>query len=497
MEPLTIKPAAAPLTQGGDRKRRARLPTPRAAVLAAGALALTALLGWIVLALPDRVATPRLAVSNSADQPAASERSQVAADVTPPFRQLELERAERAARESLARFVELTRALEQDMSVAAWGQAELVAATDRAVAADQLFLQERYEAALEEYDAAVAALVALQERGVALHDAAVARGAEALDARQPATAAAAFAEALAIRPQSQAALAGARRAAAQPRALELMREGERARLRGDFAAAMQHLETARAVDAATPGLAAALAAVQREVAQNVREQALSAGFRALRDGDFDAAQGAFDGVLAASPEEPAALDGLRQTAQQRMLAVIERHKREALEREAQGDWQGALASYAAALQVDGALRFARDGQARLSARVETLAEMQALLADPAALSEDATFKAAEALLAEARAQGAASGPDAQAVTAFAELLARAGKPLPLVLVSDNATTVTIYKVGQLGAFERRELNLRPGRYTIVGSRDGCRDVRKEIVLAPNMAPVAVRCEERI
>ena len=57
--------------------------------------------------------------------------------------------------------------------------------------------------------------------------------------------------------------------------------------------------------------------------------------------------------------------------------------------------------------------------------------------------------------------------------------------------------MTIYKVGRLGAFERRELNLRPGRYTIVGSRDGCRDVRKEIVLSPDMAPVAVRCEERI
>ena len=66
-----------------------------------------------------------------------------------------------------------------------------------------------------------------------------------------------------------------------------------------------------------------------------------------------------------------------------------------------------------------------------------------------------------------------------------------------MLVSDNATDVTVYRVGRLGSFERRALQLRPGRYTIVGSRAGCRDVRKEIVLDAGMAPVTIRCEERI
>ena len=64
-------------------------------------------------------------------------------------------------------------------------------------------------------------------------------------------------------------------------------------------------------------------------------------------------------------------------------------------------------------------------------------------------------------------------------------------------MSDNATEVTIHKVGALGAFERHELALRPGRYVIVGSQVGCRDVRKEIVLSSGMAPVDIRCAERI
>ena len=69
--------------------------------------------------------------------------------------------------------------------------------------------------------------------------------------------------------------------------------------------------------------------------------------------------------------------------------------------------------------------------------------------------------------------------------------------MPLVLVSDNATEVTIHKVGALGTFETHELSLRPGRYVIVGSQVGCRDVRREIVLSSGMAPVDIRCAERI
>jgi eukaryotic-like serine/threonine-protein kinase len=59
--------------------------------------------------------------------------------------------------------------------------------------------------------------------------------------------------------------------------------------------------------------------------------------------------------------------------------------------------------------------------------------------------------------------------------------------------------VQVYRVGKLGFFERRDLELMPGRYTVVGTRRGYRDVRKEINLLPGAAPptVTIRCEEPI
>ena len=82
---------------------------------------------------------------------------------------------------------------------------------------------------------------------------------------------------------------------------------------------------------------------------------------------------------------------------------------------------------------------------------------------------------------------------------LSRLLKRAATPLTVRFVSDNATDVSIYKVGKLGSFETQELELRPGTYVAVGSRPGYRDVRLEFRVAPeiDLQPVVVRCEEPI
>ena len=57
----------------------------------------------------------------------------------------------------------------------------------------------------------------------------------------------------------------------------------------------------------------------------------------------------------------------------------------------------------------------------------------------------------------------------------------------------------VYKVGKLGRFQSRELNLRPGNYTAVGTRNGFRDVhhRFSVVAGKKSLSVIVRCEEKI
>ena len=82
---------------------------------------------------------------------------------------------------------------------------------------------------------------------------------------------------------------------------------------------------------------------------------------------------------------------------------------------------------------------------------------------------------------------------------LSRLLKRAATPLRVQLISDNATDVSIFKVGKFGSFGTQELELRPGVYVAVGNRPGYRDIRLEFRVAPEieMKPIVIQCEEQI
>ena len=83
--------------------------------------------------------------------------------------------------------------------------------------------------------------------------------------------------------------------------------------------------------------------------------------------------------------------------------------------------------------------------------------------------------------------------------AFRQLVKEAQIQIKVTLVSDNLTEVSVYRVRRLGRFTAQELLLRPGRYTVVGTREGYKDVRQEILVKPGEAPpkVTIACREKV
>jgi hypothetical protein len=79
------------------------------------------------------------------------------------------------------------------------------------------------------------------------------------------------------------------------------------------------------------------------------------------------------------------------------------------------------------------------------------------------------------------------------------LLELANTPVSVTLRSDLETEVIVYKVARLGRFDQRELTLRPGTYTAVGTRRGYRDVRHEFKVGHDGAPpsLTIACTEPI
>ena len=151
------------------------------------------------------------------------------------------------------------------------------------------------------------------------------------------------------------------------------------------------------------------------------------------------------------------------------------------------------------LELDSTVAAANEGVTRVSPRAALNEQLELYLTQPERLFSQPVRAAAYQSLERAKAI-ANPGPVLQGqISKLSEWLARANAPVAVALQSDNQTQVTIYRVGVLGAFDQRSLELVPGTYTVVGTRPGYRDVRRQINVVPGapLEPIVIRCEDRI
>lgn len=199
------------------------------------------------------------------------------------------------------------------------------------------------------------------------------------------------------------------------------------------------------------------------------------------------------------PESPEPADGLLQVDQQMRLSDINVLEQEALSLERDEHWEAVATTYEAILKVDNNLSFAIDGLAHARDMTALHKQLDEYLSDPDKLSNPGVMQKATLLVVDITRMPDIGTRLAAQRDELSRLLKRAVTPVPVALVSDNLTDVSVYRVGNLGNFTTRELALRPGTYVAVGIRPGYRDVRLEFRVAPeiDMQPVVVRCEEQI
>ena len=228
-------------------------------------------------------------------------------------------------------------------------------------------------------------------------------------------------------------------------------------------------------------------------------EAMSDGLAALDHGDWATAREALERARSLRPEAPQIADALARVETGEKIATLAVHREQGREHEAAERWRQAEASYRAALALDSTVAFARKGLARAIARAEMAETLQYHLNHPERLSSLAVLEEASALVGRARDMEPAGPEHRRRVVELSERVAEWSKPVTARLVSDGRTRVTLYRVGRLGTFTRRDLELRPGTYTAMGQRPGYRDVRRELVIRPGLPPEPLRvvCDEEI
>jgi serine/threonine-protein kinase len=324
-------------------------------------------------------------------------------------------------------------------------------------------------------------------------------GRSALVALQPGRARAAFQHALALQPglaPAQQGIAASERLAAQ---LAALAEGAKLEARGDLPAAADHYRKMLASDS---GFAPALAARDR-VQQRLRQQKLDdliiAGTQALQRGQIAQAASAYRQAAEIDPR-----DARLRAGQQRLAEVLaDQRNADDLATGAQLEqaesWDAAVAHYRTVLARDAHLGFAQDGLARSERRAALDRELRDYLDRPERLTAQSVQAAAERAMARAQATSGDSPRLQQQLGQLRELFGKLSLQVRVAISSDNSTQVTVAPLGDLGSFSRRELQLRPGHYVVIGRRDGFRDVRYELEISPGQYPPAlsVQCTERI
>jgi small-conductance mechanosensitive channel len=167
--------------------------------------------------------------------------------------------------------------------------------------------------------------------------------------------------------------------------------------------------------------------------------------------------------------------------------------------EQQEKWQDAVNAYEKAKKIDSNMLFASEGLKRSQGRARLDKQFRTTLDQPGRLSDVAVAEATEQLLQYAK-QIKPRGPVlTKQIDRVQRLLQQANTPIAVTLRSDAETEVIVYKVKRLGRFEQRELTLRPGTYTAVGTRNGYRDVRQNFTINHNSAPapITIACTEPI
>jgi hypothetical protein len=132
-------------------------------------------------------------------------------------------------------------------------------------------------------------------------------------------------------------------------------------------------------------------------------------------------------------------------------------------------------------------------------RLELDRKVQNIIARPGRLQESGPMQEAEMTLARMQSIEE-SGPRLQKqINDLSMLIRTSSEPVEVILRSDDETSVVIYRIGKFGRFLEKKVSLLPGSYTVVGSRPGFRDVRKDLKVQAgnNQIVVDIRCEEPI
>jgi tetratricopeptide (TPR) repeat protein len=456
--------------------------------------------GWLLHFLSKKSLQPE----ESANSPIPAETVKVENTIEPPpeppphldSAQLEMEKTN--AEQKLAEYLEAKGELDHK-AASEWEEKTYLEMTALGRQADAHFMEKKYHPASELYDRARDLAGELTGRAGDVLRRLLAQGHQALDEGDGILARHNFSVALKIAPANADAQRGLRRAETIETVMQLIGSGRQHETNNALLLARSDYSKALEIDSDSEEARQGLDRINGLIKEEQFQQLMSDGLTAFHRNDYEYARTRLLKAKFLKPGSREVSNALLQVDQAIRLSGIDKHRLAAQAAEQSEDWQRALKSYLAVLDIDKNLQFAVRGKERALEQIQIAKRIHFFLDKPQALESDSQLKNAVLLLVEAK-ETTPRGPMLTArIKKLEQLVDVAQTPVKIAIESDMLTRVAVYKVGKLGRFSVHELELRPGTYTVVGTRDGYQDVRQKIVVKPGLQSlrITVKCKVKI
>jgi len=414
--------------------------------------------------------------------------------VDPAIQALEKQKAEKA----LAEFLKLKKRIGQK-GVAEWGGKEYEEMTTLSREADERFMDYTFLAAAEKYTQAGRKAADLADTTQAVFQRLLEEGRKALEDGDSDIAQKKFRTALMIEPSSEPAQRSLERAEKLDAVNRLVESGKTHEENDRFAFAHTDYQEALKLDPESKDAQKALNRVKERIIGQQFQKLMSDGLTAYHDGRYQSARTQLIKAKSFRPDSREVRNALLQVNEAIRLAKIEKMRQKALTAEQTENWETALSSYLAVLKIDPNISFAVQGKERALEQIRVAKRIRFFLQKPDAMESNPQLQNAVLVIEEAESLQPRGPRLSERLDKLKALVDVARTPVKVIIESDNLTKVAVYKVGKLGRFTTRELSLRPGSYTLVGSRDGYKDVRQKIIVKPRQKALRVTaiCKNKV
>ena len=387
----------------------------------------------------------------------------------------------------------------QSKAFTAWDAAGQRAMSDTKEAALRAYAEGDYVAALSRLAALIQTAHTAIERREDAFAAAMAAALGGLQRDDYADASGHIAQALEIKPDDPGAGRLRDEIERLPRILPHLDAARKARTENDPAAELAALQEVATLDPDRPNVRARITTLKAGQHDARYRTAITRGLAAAQANDLDAAQRHLERARQLSPDRPETTLLAKQVGTLDTTLQTERLFHTARAAEEADDWLAALDAYRelCRLQPDDAA--AQAGQQTAQRLVVLLTAVTTHLDAPQRLASDSVAAQASALIEQSRTARPVSPTLVARADALARMLDRYSRQVPVQVLSDGKTSVSVRGVGRVGTVVSKVIHLKPGAYRFEGNRSGYRSEIVRVSVPPGGADVSVEviCDEPI